>query len=323
MVVRSGLSDGAVQIVTETGKPVAQVARELGINAGTLIKSPRSRWRSPQTVRSSPAVAPMEPCGGGMWPTQPPAGRWLSCCPATLAPSDRYRSHRTVEPWPPPTGSRRCGLNNLSAGNTSAMGVTPGVVSGRRRQGRTFLLRALCELTRVECRDCFHEAIAFQLVEDVLDGLWWIGAGVGDLANGCGDHGSFDSELIQDKGVGHRRGSDLSPVRGGPVSTVEGGSEPVDQAGEPGDDLGEVAAVGLDVMTDGDGTRDPLSRLDRRRRAEGAAYLRTVRSSSVGVAAVIDVENVYLPAIVCDAVAHAVFAAFGRVSHRPARDVVA
>jgi transposase len=28
--------EGAVRIVTETGKPIAQVARELGINAGTL-----------------------------------------------------------------------------------------------------------------------------------------------------------------------------------------------------------------------------------------------------------------------------------------------
>ena len=28
--------DGAVRIVRETGRPVAQVARELGINAGTL-----------------------------------------------------------------------------------------------------------------------------------------------------------------------------------------------------------------------------------------------------------------------------------------------
>ena len=28
--------DGAVRIVRETGKPVAQVARELGINEGTL-----------------------------------------------------------------------------------------------------------------------------------------------------------------------------------------------------------------------------------------------------------------------------------------------
>ena len=31
--------EGAVQIVRETGKPIAQVARELGLNAGTL-----GRW---------------------------------------------------------------------------------------------------------------------------------------------------------------------------------------------------------------------------------------------------------------------------------------
>lgn len=28
--------EGAVQTVRETGKPIAQVARELGVNAGTL-----------------------------------------------------------------------------------------------------------------------------------------------------------------------------------------------------------------------------------------------------------------------------------------------
>ena len=28
--------DGAVRIVRETGKPIAQVARELGVNEGTL-----------------------------------------------------------------------------------------------------------------------------------------------------------------------------------------------------------------------------------------------------------------------------------------------
>ena len=31
--------DGAVRIVRDTGKPIAQVARDLGINAGTLGNS--------------------------------------------------------------------------------------------------------------------------------------------------------------------------------------------------------------------------------------------------------------------------------------------
>ena len=31
-----GFRDGAVRIVNETGKPVAEIARELGVNEGTL-----------------------------------------------------------------------------------------------------------------------------------------------------------------------------------------------------------------------------------------------------------------------------------------------
>ena len=33
---REDFKQGAVQLVTQTGKPIAQVARELGVNEGTL-----------------------------------------------------------------------------------------------------------------------------------------------------------------------------------------------------------------------------------------------------------------------------------------------
>ena len=40
--------EGAVRIVRETGKPIAQVARELGVNAGTLAnwvaRDKRAPW---------------------------------------------------------------------------------------------------------------------------------------------------------------------------------------------------------------------------------------------------------------------------------------
>jgi transposase len=37
--------EGAVRLVRETGKPIAQVARDLGINAGTLGNWVNADWR--------------------------------------------------------------------------------------------------------------------------------------------------------------------------------------------------------------------------------------------------------------------------------------
>ena len=47
---------GAVRIVTETGKPIAQVARDLGIHPGTL-----GNWVQADGTPSGPDPAP----GGG------------------------------------------------------------------------------------------------------------------------------------------------------------------------------------------------------------------------------------------------------------------
>jgi transposase-like protein len=38
----SDFQEGAVRLVRETGQPIAQVARDLGINAGTLWSSGRA-----------------------------------------------------------------------------------------------------------------------------------------------------------------------------------------------------------------------------------------------------------------------------------------
>jgi transposase len=45
---------GAVQLVTQTGKPIAQVARELGINAGTL-----GNWVAQDRQRREDGQAPL------------------------------------------------------------------------------------------------------------------------------------------------------------------------------------------------------------------------------------------------------------------------
>ncbi|MFD5193989.1 transposase [Streptomyces sp. NPDC058357] len=56
--------EGAVRIVVETGKPVGDVAEELGINPGTL-HSWVSRWRRNGTTSSDRPVPPASSAPGG------------------------------------------------------------------------------------------------------------------------------------------------------------------------------------------------------------------------------------------------------------------
>jgi transposase-like protein len=63
--------DGAVQLVLETGKPIAQVARELGINEGTLGNWCARRRRSNE----------------GGWMSRPP---WPACAPWPAASKSLY-----------------------------------------------------------------------------------------------------------------------------------------------------------------------------------------------------------------------------------------
>ena len=66
--------DGAVRIVRETGKPIAQVARELGINDGTLAnwvgrdRRARGRQRDAERDRTggtAPAAQGVRGAGDG------------------------------------------------------------------------------------------------------------------------------------------------------------------------------------------------------------------------------------------------------------------
>ena len=62
------IREGAVRLVRETGKPIAQVAGDLGIHEGTLgnwVRARRARPRStpPGSWRESGAALPRSPGG--------------------------------------------------------------------------------------------------------------------------------------------------------------------------------------------------------------------------------------------------------------------
>ncbi|MFD7408570.1 transposase [Streptomyces sp. NPDC059866] len=71
--------EGAVRIVVETGKPIPEVAEELGVNLGTL-HSWVSRWRRYGSATSNcPAEAGgrrVAVQGGSMWSWSGSTGRW-------------------------------------------------------------------------------------------------------------------------------------------------------------------------------------------------------------------------------------------------------
>jgi transposase len=69
--------EGAVRLVRETGKPIAQVARELGIHDGTLGNwvnaDRRRRERGDGALSAGPAEIRVEAANGGSW------GRGFAC----------------------------------------------------------------------------------------------------------------------------------------------------------------------------------------------------------------------------------------------------
>ena len=73
--------EGAVRLVRETGKPIAQVARDLGINSGTLgnwVNADSSRW-------AATIMGMSESCkGGGSGPGRSQWSRlsksWATSC---------------------------------------------------------------------------------------------------------------------------------------------------------------------------------------------------------------------------------------------------
>jgi len=92
-----GFREGAVRLVPETGKPIAQVARDLGINAGTLGNA-QTQDRQP----NSPRPDPLHPQPiyvrrlGARYPRQGPITQRKKRCPPPRGAGARKRRLSTA-----------------------------------------------------------------------------------------------------------------------------------------------------------------------------------------------------------------------------------
>jgi transposase-like protein len=82
--------EGAVRLVQETGKPIAQVAKDLGVNEGTL-----GNWVNASRSRYSGSATAAPPTPSASRSTHPPATatKTLSCSPD--CPSGVRKKHST------------------------------------------------------------------------------------------------------------------------------------------------------------------------------------------------------------------------------------
>ena len=98
--------EGAVRLVRETGRPVAQVAKDLGINEGTL-----GNWVNADKRRRGGPTGRCPRMSGRSWPgcgRRTPSWRWSVMCSSAVWPSGSYPDIG-IRPTMPRTGLCRPG----------------------------------------------------------------------------------------------------------------------------------------------------------------------------------------------------------------------
>ena len=99
--------EGAVRLVRETDRPIAQVARDLGINEGTLgnwVNADRRRRGDGNGALGEDERAELAGCGG-----RTPSWRWSVMCSSARWPSGSYPDIG-IRPTMPSSGLCRYGV---------------------------------------------------------------------------------------------------------------------------------------------------------------------------------------------------------------------